>query len=178
MKYIFDHSFIRERNTKKIVFAAMFTSISIVLTHVFSIQTPFIRIDLGFLPIAIFSILFGPIAGAVVAVISDILGCLIFSPGLFFPGFTLSAFATGIVYGFFLFKKRISLGRVIVASVTIFILVDMCMNTLWLSMLYHKGVQVIIAGRAIKGVVLLPFQVILIYSIHKRLINRKILSVL
>jgi ECF transporter S component (folate family) len=178
VKYIVNSSFIKKCNTKKIVFAAMFISINVILTHVFSIQTPFIRIDLGFLPIVIFSILVGPVAGAVVAAISDVLGCLIFSPGMFYPGFTLSAFTSGMIYGLYFFNKKISINRVILASITVFLLVDLCMNTLWLSILYHKGVQVLIVGRAIKGSIMLPFQVILIYNIHRRLINRKIPNVL
>jgi ECF transporter S component (folate family) len=155
--------------TKTVVFAAIFIALTIILTHIFAIQTTFIRIDFGFLAIATFSMLFGPLWGAIAAAVADVVGCAIFSSGVFFPGFTLSAFTSGIIYGFFFYNKSISLTRVILASITILLCVDIAMNTLWLAILYHKAVSIFIAGRLIKCTVMFPIQVILIYSLHKRL---------
>ncbi|VBB06721.1 ecf transporter substrate-specific component [Lucifera butyrica] len=157
--------------TRNVVLAAMFISLTIVLTHILAIQTPFIRIDLAFLPVAVYSLLFGPFAGAVVAAVADILGCLLFSPGLFFPGFTLSAFVSGIIYGLYFFKRKITLSNIIGASLTVFLLIDVVMNTLWLSILYHKAAQTFITGRIIKGLLMLPVHVILIYMVCQRLLN-------
>ncbi|MBP2644555.1 MAG: hypothetical protein H6Q67_2442 [Firmicutes bacterium] len=84
--------------TNTLIISAIFVSMIIIFTNVFAIQTPFIRISLSFLPIAMFSILFGPILSGIVAAIADVLGCLVFSPGLFFPGFTVSSFASGMIY--------------------------------------------------------------------------------
>ncbi|MBP2655430.1 MAG: hypothetical protein H6Q73_2999 [Firmicutes bacterium] len=163
---------VKKFRTKTVVLAAVFIALTIILTHIFAIQTTFIRIDFGFLAIATFSMLFGPFLGAIVASIADVVGCTIFSSGVYFPGFTLSSFISGIIYGFFFYSKPISFTRVVLASMATLIFVDMFMNTLWLAILYHKAVSIFIAGRLIKCSVMLPIHVILIYSLQKRLLQQ------
>jgi ECF transporter S component (folate family) len=101
------------------------------------------------------------------------LGCLIFSPGLYFPGFTLSSFTAGLTYGYFLHNKKITLLNISLASIVIFLLVDLLLNTLWLSILYHKAAEAFLLGRLIKCSLLLPLQVFMIYVICKPLLRYK-----
>lgn len=168
--YFFTNRFFRPfLNTSTIVAAAIFIALDVIFTHVFAIQTPFIRISFGFLPIAIFAARYGAIKGAVVSALADILGCLIFSPGLFFPGFTLSAFIAGLIYGFSFHNKKVTIQRTAMASIMIFLFVDLFLNTLWLSILYHKAAQLFFISRLIKCSILLPVQIILIYAVCKSL---------
>lgn len=164
----------RTVSTNILVIAAVFIALIILLTHVFAIQTPFIRVSLGFLPIAVFAALCGPVKGGLVAGVADIIGCLIFSPSLYFPGFTFSAFISGIIYGLFLHKKQPSIKRILVASITILVIVDIGMNTLWLTLLYHKAAQTFLAGRLVKNLVMLPFHVFAIYAVYTRLFRQKL----
>lgn len=161
-------------NVKTIVFTAIFISLTIIFTHVFAIQTPFIRISFGFLPVALFAMLFGPIKGACMAALSDLLGCLIFSPGLYFPGFTVSAFLSGLIYGYFFYNKKITLVKIIFASSIIFILIDLFLNTLWLCTLYQKAAQAFFISRLIKGGILLPIQIGMLYTVYKSVYHHKI----
>lgn len=164
-------------NTKNLVVSAIFVSLTIIFTYVFAIQTPFIRVSFSFLPIAIFSMLFGPLKGGIVAAIADILGCLIFSPGLFFPGFTLSSFISGMIYGYFFYNKKITLQRIIIVSVIIFLFVDLTLNTLWLSILYHRAAYYFLLARLIKCSILLPVQITIIYAVYKALLGQKLFTV-
>lgn len=163
---------------KTIVFTAIFISLTVIFTHVFAIQTPFIRISFGFLPVALFAMLFGPIKGACMAALADLLGCLIFSPGLYFPGFTVSAFLSGLIYGYFFYNKKITLTKIIFVSSIIFILIDLFLNTLWLCALYQKAAQVFFLSRFIKGAILLPIQISIIYTVYKAVYHHKISDVI
>lgn len=160
--------------TTTLVISAIFISLNVIFTHVFAIQTPFIRISLSFLPITMFSMLFGPLPGGIVAALADVLGCLFFSPGLFFPGFTLSSFAAGMIYGYFLHNKKVTMRRIALASLVVFLVIDLGLNTLWLSILYNKAAQAFLLGRFIKGASLLPLQIAAIYTICKPLLRYKV----
>lgn len=159
----------RSFNTQFIVFSGVFTALTILFTHVFSIETVFVRISFGFLPIAVFAAIFGPLRGGIMAGVADLIGCLLFTPGLFFPGFTVSAFCSGVIYGYFFHTKKISMMRIASAIFLIIFIIDLGLNTLWLTLLYHKAASVFLASRILKCIVLFPVQVMLFYSVYKAL---------
>ena len=93
--------------------------------------------DLGlsftYLFFAIICMIYGPVYGFVVGVFSDIIG--FFMPnggGIFNLGYTLQAALTGMVYGLFFFKTKISFTKVLTAR----IIVNFVMNVLYGSFLY------------------------------------------
>ena len=77
-----------------------------------------------FIPIAWASILFGPLAGALTGALGDILGWAVNPVGPYFPGFTISGFVSGIIYGLFLYKKETTLLRVIAAAALMVLIVE------------------------------------------------------
>jgi ECF transporter S component (folate family) len=157
---------------KKFVFIGLFIAIDILLTYVFSIQTPIIRISFGFIPVALSAMLFGPVLGGITGALSDILGMLIFPKGAYFPGFTVSAFLSGFIYGIFLYKKHVSVIRISIASIINIVLIDMVLNSLWLSILMAKGFLGILLPRIIKSLIMFPIQVFLIYTVCAALLYR------
>ena len=154
--------------TQFIVFAGVFIGLTVIFTHVFAIQTVFMRVSFGFLPIALFAMRFGRWQGAVMAAIADVLGGIIFFPGLLFPGFTVSAFCTGWMFGHFLYGKPISIGRIfsVVALITLFI--DLGLNTIWLALLYDKAAGAFFISRLIKAAMFLPIEVFFIHLMCKQ----------
>lgn len=152
-----------------VVFAGVFVALSIIFTHIFAIQATFIRIGFGFIPTAIFAAMFGPWRGACMAAVADVIGCMIFTPGLYFPGFTLSAFCAGYIYGHFFYQKTITLPRIAAAIGIIVICIDLVLNTLWLSLLYQKAAGAFLTARLLKSIVLLPIQTALLYTVYKPL---------
>lgn len=149
--------------TQKIAYAAILISLNIVLTRFLSIQTQFLRISFSFLPMAILSILVNPLLCGLSSAISDILGFLIFPTGPYFPGFTLSAFLYGLIYGLFFYKKKITLLKIIISNIIVVVLVDLCLNTIWLVILYNMNLEVILVARVIKSAITLPVQIVIIY---------------
>ena len=149
----------RHFDVKALVFAGVFIALTILLTYVFSIQTPFVRISFGFLPIAVYATMFGPFRAALMAAAADILGTVIFMSGAYFPGFTLSALLSGLIYGYFLHGHELTWQRIIIPFGLIFLTIDLGLNTLWLSLLYHKAVWAFFLSRFLKGALCLPINI-------------------
>ena len=156
--------------TRKVVFMGLFVAMNIVFVRLLSFMPlPTIRVDFGFIPLALSAIMFGPFWGGITGAISDVTGFLISPQGAYFPGFTISAFISGFIYGLVLHKKPNSIIRTIIAFSLNSLVVDMVLNTVWLDMLYHKGIWVILPARLIKIAIMFPMQVSIIYSIRRYL---------
>lgn len=152
---------------RNILFISLFISLEIILTRFISVESPIVRISFEFIPIAISAILFGPVMAGGAAAIADILGMLIFPKGAYFPGFTLSAFVSGYLYGVILYKKKITLVRTFVATLTVLITTSLVLNTIWLIYLTQNGAYAILTARAIKCIIFLPIQTFMIYFTWK-----------
>jgi ECF transporter S component (folate family) len=152
------------KKTRVLVFMGLFISLEVILTRFIAIQTPIIRIGFGFVPIAISAIMFGPVIGGLTAVIADIIGMIIAPKGMYFPGLTFSAFMTGLIYGAYLHKKNNSIVKIFLAVLTITLIVDLGLNTVWLSILTGEAASAIIVPRLIKSSVMLPVQTVTIHA--------------
>ncbi len=150
-------------NTRKLVMLSFLTALTIILSRFLSIQIQVLRIGLEFFPIMVAAILFGPLAGGIVGAVADIIGATLFPAGTFFPGFTISAFTTGIIYGLFFYNKNLTWIRIILAAFTKLVIVDMLMVSSWLLILYKMPLAALIPTRLIKLAVMMPVEVVLIY---------------
>jgi ECF transporter S component (folate family) len=156
------------KKTRVVVFLGLLISMDVILTHLVPvIQWQTIRVSFGFLPESFSSMLFGPLIGGIGAVLGDLLGMLVAPKGPFFPGFTFSALLTGVIYGIFLYKKPKTILNISLAVVFTTLLVDFGLNTYWLTILYGKGFFVILPGRIIKSLVMLPVQISMIYALWR-----------
>lgn len=155
------------KTTRTLVIMSLFIALEIILTRFLSIQTPILRIGFAFVATALCSIILGPVLGSIAAGVADILGMIIFPQSAYFPGFTLSALLSGLIYGLMLHKKNISILRVALTVLIITIFVDLGLNTLWLSMITGKAVFALIGPRFIKSLIMFPIQVILIHVVWK-----------
>ena len=107
-----------------VVFCGMMCALAMVLNMVASISVgPYIRI--GF-------------SGGIFGGALDVIKYLIKPEGAFFPGFTISAVLGGMIYGAFLYKKKVTVPRVFAAQLLVKVFVNILLNTLWLNMLYGK----------------------------------------
>lgn len=156
------------RKTRVLIFLSLLVAMNVVLIHMVPvIQVDIIRISFGFVPQSFSSMLFGPIIGGIGAVLGDIIGMIVAPKGPYFPGFTLSALLTGIIYGIFLFKKPKTMLRIVLAVSCITLLVDLGLNTYWLTILLGKGFMALLPARIIKSAVMLPVQTSVIYLLWR-----------
>lgn len=161
--------------SKKIVYAALFIAMGVVITRFFSIQLPTLRIGFGFIPTMLAGLFFGPLLGGVIAAITDIIGATLFPVGSFFIGFTISAFLCGAIYGMFFHKNEVNYKSVIAAVLIKIGLVDVCLNTLWLKMMTGKAFMVLLPARLIKNIVFIPIEAIVFMTILYYLKNTSLI---
>jgi len=156
------------------VFCALLIAIQIILVRFCSIQTPFQRISLGFVPMSMAGILFGPVYSCIVAALADLLGAILFpTGGAFWPGFTIVAALTGLTYGL-LYQRpgaRWSnvqwLIRLGVAVTVVNLFVNLVLGTLNLYFMYGAGAFAQIPTRAIKVLVMIPIEFAVIFTLNK-----------
>ena len=154
-----------------LVCVAFLIALDVILTRFLSIQTQFLRIGFGFLPVVIAGMAYGPVWGGLCGAIGDLLGMLIYPSGPFFPGFTITAALTGIVFGLILYKKR-SLLRVFIASAIVCIALNLFLDTLWLDILYGSGYIALLPARIIKCALNIPIYTIIIDIVWNRGLSR------
>jgi len=155
---------LKKLSTKALVQVALLIALTIIFNNVLAIPAPIVRtLNLSFLPIAIIAMLYGPLYAGVAAAVADVLGFYIFpaGPWPFFPGFTLSMFVTGVLFGVFLYNGR-SLLRIVLAVVSVTVVVRMGLNILWLSMMWGDAFLVLFPPRVAGALLMVPIQVGLI----------------
>lgn len=145
------------------VILRLFTSVNIGLTA---------RIELGFLPVAVAGVFFGPLGGALCYTLADLLGTLLAGQSLFFP-ITLCKLVFGFLFGLFFCRKRLSPICVFLCCVCLLLLVDLLGMTLSLSLLYgEKGIMAVLTDRLYNAAVTFPLRFFLLlltdHALHIR----------
>ena len=170
-----------KNNIQKLVLASIFIALAIIFTRLLSIQLGnFLRIGLGDLPILLAGIILGPILGAAVGALADILGFIIAPLGDFFiPGITLSAALWGFIPGIIIrliFKKK-NIWTILTACVVCGILLDIVLTPLWLSLAYGSLTYLaMLPIQAINAVAMMVVNTLLCVILIKALEKGKIIS--
>lgn len=118
---------------------AMFIALSIVTTRFLSIETPYKRIGLGFIPVIVAAMYLSPLRAGIVGIIADLVGFFLFGKGVYFPGFTLTAFLGGFITSTFIEGIKASkIVNVITSAIVSTFICDTLLNTLWVTMMKHQ----------------------------------------
>lgn len=153
------------KKVRNLVTAALLITIKLIL-DLFTIQfTQFLHLSFEFLASATIGLFFGPVVGAMCGGLSDIINYLLNPKGTFFPGFTISAIVGGIIYGIGFYKKKVTFIRCLIVEIAIVVIVDLLLNTYWLSLLYGKGFFVLLPMRILKNIGMIPFNSIIMYYV-------------
>ena len=158
--------------TEMIVFTGFMIALAVVLSKLVSINISFLRIGFGFLPVAVLAILYGPYVAAIGYGLADLLGAWLFPTGAFFPGFTVSAVLTGLIFGWVLYRKEVTFVRALIASALVCLVVNLLINTWWLTFIIGKGFNVLLASRAVKEVAAIRIMAFLIVAIDRTVLKR------
>ena len=132
--------------TKEIVTIGILAALYLVLSRMLSFNAWNTRIGFSFVPLVLAGVLLGPVKAGVTGGIADVLAALLMPTGPYFPGFTLTAVLTGVIYGLFLYEKQ-TLPRIIGAVLTSQVVCSLLLNTLWISILYKSPFPAVLATR-------------------------------
>ena len=160
--------FLLKLNTRKLVVLSMLIAVEIVLSRFLSISAWNIKIGFAFLPVALAAMLFGPLEAGIIGALADLLGALLFPVGPYFPGFTLTAFLMGAVYGLFLRRDQ-RMGSILLAVGVHEFALSLLLNTLWISVLYSSPFLPLLVSRLPQVAVLSVVQVVVIRLLAKAL---------
>lgn len=149
------------RKVTSICGCAMLTALNVVVGTLFIPITPTLRIGFSSILTGVSGMYYGPVLTGLAGVITDTLKYMLRPDGPYFPGFALNEFLTGMIYGCFFYKKKITLPRVIIARACVTIFINLILTSLWLNMLYQSPLFTTI--RLIKNVVMFPVDVALLY---------------
>jgi len=160
--------------TKKIVLAGILLALLLVLSRFLSIKTPLLVISFSFVPIMMSAILLGPKYSTLIAGLGDLIGALLFPFGAYFPGYTVSAVLTGLIYGLILYKKpgeEISdkkfVLKLIISSLIVLGGITVLLTSVWVNITSGKAYIAVIATRVTAEAIMLPIQVIVIFVLEK-----------
>lgn len=157
------------KNVRTITACGLFAALAFILES-FSIQLgSFIKIGFSGLPNETVDFLFGPVVGCIFSGMLDILKLIIHPTGAWIPGLTFNAFLAGLIYGCFLYKKPIGLLRILAAKLTVALVINVGLGTLWLSQVYGKAFMVMMPARLIKNLIMWPINSLVLFLILKML---------
>lgn len=131
------------RQHKSLVFICvmgMLTALEIVLERLLGFNVLTMKVNLAFIPMALAAYLYGPVGGAIVYGLGDIIGTLLIptAGGGYNPLFTLTNIFVGITYGLLL-SQNIKVWKIILCPLLSRTLGTLGLNTLWIYLLFIKG---------------------------------------
>ena len=154
-------------NTRKLALSAMLITLDLVLTRVLAINTPMMKIGFGFAAVAVSAMLFGPFWAMLTAALGDIVGALLVPVGAFFPGFTLTAAVTGLIYGLCLYGHRGSVARPVMAALLNCLLVTLLCNTALIAYISGNDYKVLFTARIVQFLVMFPLESLVMIALNK-----------
>lgn len=166
--------------TKQLLLASLLLATTIIFARFLSIKTPILIIGFSFIPIMLCAILLNWKWTILVSGLADLIGALLFPMGAYFFGYTISAILTGLIYGLLINRKdkdwsnKKFIIRLIIACSISLLLVNGCLNTLWIYITTKSAFNVIVPVRIVKQLIMLPIQVAVIYLLYRILPIKKL----
>lgn len=156
---------------KQVLIAGLLLATSIVFSRFLAIKTPILKISFAFIPNMLCGIILGPWWGMCVAGLTDLIGALLFPFGAYFVGYTITATLSGFIYGLFLQKKYNKTNKrfiinLIIAILLVLVICNSVLNTLWLHITAKKAFFVLLPTRLLKQLIMLPIEIITMFSIN------------
>ena len=153
-------------DVRTVTMSALLIAIQIVLNKISIGDPAILKIGIGFLGTALIGYLTGPWLGGVILVLVDIISNTVFSSGgVFFPGFTFSAFISGIIAGAFLYHQKVTWQRVFLYEFIQILISNVIFTTLWVYILsmtspHHMALTALLAVRVPKEIISWPIQAV------------------
>lgn len=150
------------KDTKMLVFAALIVALRVALKTFVKIPlAPNLDITPAYLANALGAMVYGPVVGALGAIVSDVLGVLLRGDTYFLP-YVLTEIAGSVIFGMFFYRQKITPTRVILSRFTICLFVNILLQTP-IDMLYQwwtmgKATMVLTMPRLFKNLFMFPIE--------------------
>jgi len=150
------------KDTKMLVFAAFIVAIRVALKTVIRIPlAPSLDITPAFLANALGAMVYGPVVGALGAVVSDLLGVLMRGDSYFLP-YVLTEISGTLIFALFFYRQKITPTRVVLSRFCICLFVNILLQTpidmLYQYVYYGYANVVITVPRIFKNLFMFPLE--------------------
>ena len=169
--------FMQKRKSEEKIFTlvclALLTAMQIVIARILVIPlSESLRISFSFIPVVIAARRFGITGAVTVYGLGDFIGAVAFpSTGAYFPGFTLTAVISGLIYGVLLGRKTGNV-RIILSVILSQLLCTVLMNSFWISSLYGAPFAATALSRLGQAAVMGTVQIIFMITCLERICSR------
>lgn len=159
----------QKKTTEILTITSIMTAIRLALKWMPSLNIGnVVQMGVGFIGSALSGALLGPWRAALVGVFVDIFGTLLKgNGGNFFFGYTLTALVSGLIYGFFLYKKPITWQRVVLTVLVVTLVCNLGMNSIWIHLQTQKAFAVFMQIRIIKNLISFPLNSVVLLLLLK-----------
>lgn len=162
--------------TKNMTLAAMLVATQVILGKLSIGDPAVLKFGFGFIATALMGYYLGPWISGWAMVLSDLISNTILNTGsLFFPGFTLSAFISGVIAGVFLYNQQITWQRALLYEFVQITITNVISTTLWLYLMSLSSsstshtFMALLMIRLPKEVITWPLEAIIVLIILRQL---------
>ena len=155
------------RNVRVLAFSGLVCAMAIVLESMpIYLLGQTLKIYFSFLVVGLGCACYGPVVGMLAGGVIDTVGFLLAGYGEpYFPGYLLTAVLSGLIYGVLLYRRPVSIPRLIVLRLLINFGNNVALGSVWKAMLYGKGYLYYFTTGLVKNAVLLPLEVFLMWMV-------------
>lgn len=151
---------------------ALLVALDVILTRVLTVlNSAYLKVGVGFLPVALAGMLYGPVCGLVCGALGDAIGALLFPVGDFFIGFTITAGLSGACFGLLLHKNA-GCKNVLAVILTNCVGVSLCANTFLLVWWFNVSLAAVLPSRLVQAGITACAYCLLLPLLKKALIPR------
>mgnify|MGYP002291942566 CR=1 FL=1 len=152
------------KDLRKLIFAALMIAMCVVLSRIPSVPLfGGAKITWGFLARSVCALVCGPVLGLLFGFAEDILSFFLTGGGgyPFFPGYTLTTMLGVLTYALFFYRAKVTISRVFLAKLLTNIQ-NVVLGALWMAILTGKAWYVTASASALKNLIMLPVQTLLL----------------
>lgn len=157
----------------KMVLTAILCVLAVIAKRFLSFNVWNLSIGVSFLPILVCAMINGRVWGGICGALADLIGAILFPFGPFFPGFTITAFVSGFLFGFI--PSEAGNKRFFIATIPTLIaegaLCTVLLNSLWISVLYKSPFLPIVFTRLPLAAVMFIVELASAFIIKRHLIK-------
>lgn len=153
-------------NVRVITGVGMFCALYMVLSTFNVYFTPTLRITFGFLAVAASCYFYGVVPNVIAGFICDFLGWALHPDGGYFPGYAVNAMIQAFLFAsFFYGEKKVPVWKILSARFLVVAINYICLNSLWLSIMYGDSFWVLAGMRITKNIIMFPIDCLMLWLV-------------
>ena len=137
-----------------LTFGAVFMALRVVLGFLEINIGDSYRISFALIPVTLSSYMLGPITGGIIGACGDLITLLFKPTGAINFGILFAKTLWGIIMGLFLYKKKITVPRAVIANAAAIFVCNIIITTVSLCIAYGYPFEVIIFARVITNLII------------------------